>query len=123
MQTFFAIAAIQKDKNPWFKGFMDWQTKAKRVMDAKGITQEELAESLKTSVAAVSRYLSGKRGKNNLELIMQIANALEVPWLVLLAKSPLDEKIFGHLGAMTDEQKEKLISFLSMASQLYQESA
>lgn len=121
--TLFTSLAIHNLNPLCFRGLMGWQDKAKEIIEQKKITQEQLAERMGVSVPAVSRYLAGERGKNNLNVIKQVANAIDVPWMALLAETPLDEKIIAHLGNLTGEQKQNLLAFLRMASQLNRDTA
>lgn len=102
---------------------MGWQERAKEIMKAKDITQEVLAEKLGIADATISRYLSGKRCSNRLDIIKRIAEAIGESPMILLADNPLDEIVLRHLADMNDKEKQELSSFLSMAKKLYKNSA
>jgi transcriptional regulator with XRE-family HTH domain len=92
---------------------VDIGSKIKEQRKKRGLTQKELAEKLRISVHALSKYEQNQR-KPSMSTIKQIAAALEVPWITLLPYSQEDmealENVFSELrqaGAAIGEQLQK----------------
>ncbi len=57
----------------------------REIRKSKNITQKKAAEKMKTTQAGWSAYETGKNG-TSLEIVVQLANAVEVPPITLMKK-------------------------------------
>jgi transcriptional regulator with XRE-family HTH domain len=78
----------------------------RRWMDARGLSQAELADMLSLSQAQVSRYLSGDRALS-LAVILQLANLTGLP-AERLSNNPRTTRILKLLGVRTNSHSVSL---------------
>ena len=69
---------------------MDLGTKIKRLRKAKGITQKQLAEQLHMSKRSIEKYENNEITNININILQDIASALDVSLLSLLVEDPSD---------------------------------
>jgi len=63
---------------------MKWYERANQIMKEKGVSPSDLAQKIDESLSNVSRYLSGIRGQDSIQVATRFAVALEVSPLYLL---------------------------------------
>lgn len=69
---------------------MDLGIKIKQLRKAKGITQKQLAEQLHMSKRNIEKYESNEITNININVLQDIADALDVTLLNLLVEDPSD---------------------------------
>lgn len=74
-----------------------WYEHAKREMEARGISQEQMAEWLGVTQGAVGHWLNGKR-EPKLETINQLLQLLSLPQLKMAAFNPAELEAGPHLS-------------------------
>lgn len=86
----------------------NFSQRLKDAMERKGISQKILAERAETTEATVSRYLSGARRPESLEVVAKAAKALGVSadYLLGLTNNPFEK------GTLPEEVKELLVRYL-----------
>lgn len=80
----------------------------KETMNEKGFSQKTLAQRAETTEATVSRYLSGARRPDSLEILAKSAKALGVSadYLLGITNNPFEK------GSLPDEVRELLTLYL-----------
>ena len=64
---------------------MDFAEKLKQLREEKGLSQSDLARKVGVGRSTICSYESGRRTKLTAPMIQAIANALDVPWQILVA--------------------------------------
>ncbi|MFO7906190.1 MAG: helix-turn-helix transcriptional regulator [Pirellulaceae bacterium] len=88
--------------------------------ESRGLSQSELAERAGLQPSAVSHFETGRRSPS-FHNLRKLSDALGVTIDYLLGRvdqsravSPLAEKLYRHLGQMSQEDQENLADFANM---------
>lgn len=68
----------------------DFGNTLKRILDERGISQKWLAEAAQTNEATISRYITGSNKNARLDILVDIAKALNVSTDYLLGMSEVE---------------------------------
>lgn len=87
----------------------------RQILKEKKITARQLAEKVNVSEAAISNYSSGKREPESLDILVAIADALDVSLDLLVrgkekeppteARERLEESTFAALAALPPQEQ------------------
>lgn len=89
------------------------------VREARGWTQDELAERANLSSSVISHFETGVRGKPSADNLVKLANALSVSVDFLLGRTELpevsDERVAGLLRSLSTASGEQYEGFVDWA--------